>query len=222
METALLELSGKPVIVNVGGNIISPPREIGLLVGMATMFAVTIMLLMGVMLVPTLMLEEKQTRTMDALLVSPASISQVVIGKALAGFFYILVTAAIVYLIYWTGVVSWGISALFVIGAGLFSVAVGLLFGIIFNNQQEMTGWLSFTLILISGSIFAELINLDMPDIVASLLQFLPPVALAKIFWASFSTQVQLSQVWFNFGIVLVISGLIYGYIIWRVKQLDR
>ncbi len=23
-------------------------------------------------------------------------------------------------------------------------------------------------------------------------------------------------------GVVLVISGLIYGYIIWRVKQLDR
>jgi ABC-2 type transport system permease protein len=66
------------------------------------MFAVTIMLTMGILLVPTLMLEEKQTRTMDALLVSPASISQVVIGKAIAGFFYILVTAAIVYLIYWT------------------------------------------------------------------------------------------------------------------------
>ena len=222
METALLELSGKPVIVNVDGNIISPPKEIGLLVGMITMFAVTIILLMGVMLVPNLMLEEKQTRTMDALLVSPASISQVVIGKALAGFFYILVTVAIVYLIYWTGVVHWGLSALFVIGAGLFSVAVGLMLGLIFKNQQEMTGWLNLTIVIISGSIFVVLLGLDMPAYLETLIKWLPPVALAKIFWASFSTQVQLSQVWFNFGIVLVISGLIYGYIIWRVKQLDR
>jgi ABC-2 type transport system permease protein len=222
METALFEITGKPVIVNLVGNIISPPAEIGLLVGLITMFAVTIMLTMGILLVPTLMLEEKQTRTIDALLVSPASISQVVIGKAIAGFFYILVTAAIVYLIYWTGVVHWGLSAMFIIGAGLFSVAVGLLFGIIFNNQGEMTGWVSFTMVLISGSMFVVLINLEVPAFVDTLLQWLPPVALAKIFWASFSTQVPLNQVRLNFGIVLVISGLIYGYIIWRIKQLDR
>jgi ABC-2 type transport system permease protein len=221
-ESALLEVTGQPLIVNLEGHIISPPAEIGLLGGLITIFAVTIILLMGVMLVPNLMVEEKQTRTMDALLVSPASISQVVIGKAIAGFFYILVTAAIVYLIYWTGVVNWGLTALFVIGAGLFSVAVGLLFGIIFKNQQEMTGWLSLTIVIITGSIFVVLIDLDMPVYLDTLIKWLPPVALAKIFWASFSTQAQLSQVWLNFAIILVSSGLIYGYIIWRVKQLDH
>ena len=177
---------------------------------------------MGVILVPSLMLEEKQTRTIDALLVSPAGISQVVLGKAIAGFFYILVTAAIVYLVYWTGVVHWGLAVIFVVGAGLFSVAVGLLFGIMFDNLSEMTGWMSFTLILISGSIFIILIDLELPTLVGNIIQWLPPVALAKIFWASFSTQVPLAQVWTNFGLVLVISGLIYGYVIWRVKQLDR
>lgn len=222
MEIALLELTGKDMDVIIEGNIITPPKEIGLLVGLITMFAVTIILNMGLILVPTLMLEEKQTHTMDALLVSPASISQVVMGKALAGFFYILVTAAIIYLIYWTGVVHWGISGLFIIGAGLFSVAVGLLFGIIFNNQQDMTGWLSFAMILISGSIFVELINLEVPSLIELILQWLPPVALAKIFWASFSTQVQQYQVWINFVITLIVSGLIYGYIIWRIKLLDR
>ncbi|MBE9475460.1 MAG: ABC transporter permease, partial [Chloroflexi bacterium] len=172
IESALLEVTGQPFIINLAGNIISPPPEIGLFGGLITMFAVTIILLMGVMLVPNLLLEEKQNRTMDALLVSPASISQVVIGKAIAGFFYILVTAAIVYLIYWTGVVSWGISALFVIGAGLFSVAVGLLFGIIFNSQQEMTGWLSLTIVIITGSIFVVLIGLDMPAYLETLIKW--------------------------------------------------
>jgi ABC-2 type transport system permease protein len=222
METALLELTGKPIVVIIDGNIISPPKEIGLLVGLVTMFAVTIILTIGVILVPTLLLEEKQSRTLDALLVSPANISQIVIGKAIAGFFYIFVTAVIIYLIYWTGVVHWGITGLFVIGAGLFSVAVGLLFGILFNNQQEMTGWLSFIMILISGSIFIELINLEVSNLIEVLLQWLPPVALAKLFWASFSTQVQFSQVWINFAITLFVSSLLYGYIIWRIKQLDR
>ena len=39
----------------------------------------------ALVLVPYLMLEEKQTRPMDTLLVSPATAGQVVLGKALAG-----------------------------------------------------------------------------------------------------------------------------------------
>ena len=44
---------------------------------------VSLIMIMGLMLVPSLLLEEKQTKTMDALLISPANIAQVVIGKAL-------------------------------------------------------------------------------------------------------------------------------------------
>ncbi len=221
-ESAFLVVTGQPIIVNLEGHIISPPTEIGLLGGIITVFAVTIVLLMGVILVPTLMLEEKQTRTMEALLVSPASINQVVIGKAIAGFFYILVTAAIVYIIYWTGVVNWGLTLLFVLGSGLFSVGLGLLLGLIFKNQQEMTGWLSLTIVVISGSIFVVLIGLEMPAWLDTLIHWLPSVALAKIFWASFSTQAQIAQVLRNLGIVLVTSGILYGFVIWQVRRLDR
>jgi ABC-2 type transport system permease protein len=221
-ESAFLDLTGQPIIINLEGHIISPPAEIGLLGGIITVFSVTIIILMGVILVPTLMLEEKQTRTMDALLVSPASINQVVIGKAIAGFFYILVTATIVYAIYWTGVVNWGLTLLFVLGAGLFSVGLGLLLGLIFKNQQEMTGWLSLTIVVITGSIFVVLIGLEMPTFIETLISWVPSVALAKIFWASFSTQAHIGQILMNLGIVLVTSGILYGFVIWQVRQLDR
>jgi len=222
IEFALQELTGKPILINLEGNIITPPGDIGLLVGIMTMFAVTIILTIGIILVPSLMLEEKQNRTLDALLVSPASIGQVVAGKALAGTFYILVTTMIVYLIYWSGVYSWGITALFVIGAVLFAVSVGLIFGVVFDRQQEMTGWLSLVMVLVSGTIFVELINLDLPPILDQIMPWLPPVALAKIFWASFSSQVDYQQVWASFAVVVIISGLLFGFIIWRIRQFDR
>jgi ABC-type Na+ efflux pump permease subunit len=221
-ESAFKELTGQVIIVNLEGNIISPPAEIGLLGGIVTMFSVMIVLLMGVILVPTLMLEEKQTHTVDALLVSPAGINQVVIGKAIAGFFYILVTAIIVYTIYWTGVVHWSLTLLFVFGAGLFSVGIGLLLGLVFKNQQEMTGWLSMIILLIIGSIFAVLISLDMPNWLDTIIQWLPSVALARIFWASFSTQVLFTQILKNLSIVIVTSGILYGIITWRLRLLDR
>lgn len=222
MEESLIELTGQQVNVDIEGHIISPPVEIGLLGGILTMFAVTIILIMGIILVPSLMLEEKRTRTIEALLLSPASINQVMIGKVVAGFFYVLITAAIVYTIYWTGVVNWGLTVIFVAGAGLFSVGVGLLFGIIFESEQEMTGWMSLVLIIITASIFVVLLDLDMPAFLETAVQWLPSVALAKIFWASFSTQVKSAQIWFNLGIVAVTSSIIYGAIIWRLRGMDR
>jgi len=221
-ETALETLPFDPVEVNLDINITTPPAEIGLLVGIVTIFAVTIILTVGIILVPALMIEEKQNRTLDALLVSPASIGQVVAGKALAGCFYILVTTLIVYIVYWSGVYYWGVALLFVIGALMFAVSVGLLFGVLFDRQEEMTGWLSLSLVLISGSIFIELIDLDLPVFLERLLPWMPPVALAKIFWASFSSSVDYYLILNSLGIVLIVSGLIFGFIVYRIKQLDR
>jgi ABC-2 type transport system permease protein len=222
VEGELQELFGRLFVINLEGNIITPPREVGLLVGIVTIFAVTIILTIGINLVPTLMIEEKQNRTLDALLLSPASIWQVVAGKAIAGAFYVLVTTLIVYLAYWSGVYSWGITLFFVIGAVLFAVSVGLLLGIIFNRPQEMTGWLSLILVLITGSIFIELINLDLPPLIEQILPWLPPVALAKIFWASFSSQVDIQQVLASFGAVALFSGALFVIIYWRIRQIDR
>jgi ABC-2 type transport system permease protein len=222
IEESLYELTGEQISVDIEGGIISPPSEVGLLGGLITLFAVTIIIFMGIILVPSLMIEEKRTHTMDALLLSPASINQVVIGKSLAGFTFVVITCAIVYSIYWTGVVYWGLTVLFVLGVGLFSVGVGLLFGIIFRSEQEMTGWMSLVLIIITASILVVLLDLEMPSFLETLIQWLPPVALAKIFWASFSTQVELPQVWFNLGVIAISSMIIYAVIIWRLRSLDR
>jgi len=43
------------------------------------------------------MVEEKEKHTMEALLVSPASYSQIVLGKTIAGIFYCLTAAAVVW-----------------------------------------------------------------------------------------------------------------------------
>ena len=77
--------------VVIGQNIIIPQADVD---GMQTNVAYLMIYFVfstALMLIPYLMLEEKQTKTLDALLTSPASPGQVVLGKALAGFFYILV-----------------------------------------------------------------------------------------------------------------------------------
>jgi len=79
------ELLGQPVRVEIKENFIIPTPGVETSgVYFHILFAT---FFVTINLVPALMMEEKRTKTLDALLVSPASDGQVVMGKALAGLF---------------------------------------------------------------------------------------------------------------------------------------
>jgi len=187
-----------------------------------TITIMTMMLTIGISLVPFLLFEEKQTKTLDALLVSPAGISQVIIGKALAGFFYVLVTAGIVFAIYWTGVVNWGLASLFVLSIGLFSVALGLVLGSFFERQQEVTGLITLLLVLFIGAMLISMLDLQVPKLIEAIVPIIPSVALGELFSAAFSADPPLVKTIWNLITVLVISFLLYIMVIWKIRRLDR
>jgi ABC-type Na+ efflux pump permease subunit len=92
---------------------------LGIPAGFGLVF-VTIMI--GVILVPHLMLEEKQNRTLEVLAVSPASAGQIVTAKALAGLFYCYLGGIIALLVNRMLVVHWGLAILTVLLGSLFTV----------------------------------------------------------------------------------------------------
>ena len=143
---------------------------------------------------------------MQALLVSPASIGHVVVGKALAGSFYILVTAVMIFAISWADVIHWDMVVLFVIGGGIFSVAVGLMLGSFYEKQQDMVGWMTALLLLLVGAILVKMLGMELPALVESILPWVPSVALAEICRAAFSETVPVTRVLTDLGIVLTVS----------------
>ncbi|MCP4284138.1 MAG: ABC transporter permease [Gammaproteobacteria bacterium] len=216
------ELMGQPVGINLEGNTVYPPSDSGLWLLMITITPVTVILMMGISLVPTLLFEEKQTKTMSALLVSPASISQVVVGKALAGLFYVIVSAGVVFVINWAGVVHWEVALLFVLGIGVFGVGVGLVLGSFFERQQDVTGLTMLLLVVFIGALFVDMLGLDIPVVVQAMLPWVPSVALAKIIRFVFLESTPWVQVWTNLGSVLGISILLYGVVIWKIRREDQ
>jgi ABC-2 type transport system permease protein len=222
LEEQLSKALGRSVSIHVEGNIVYPPSDAGLLPSIPTVNSVVILLVMGIIHIPNLLFEEKQTKTMQALLVSPASISQVVISKALAGLFYILVTAAVIFAISWVDVIHWSIVLQFVIAGGIFSVAVGLVLGSFFDKQQDVAGWVTVLMVVFIGAIFVKMIGLELPAILESILPWLPPVALAEICRAAFAEDVSMSQAALNLGIVLAASLPLYALVIWKVRRSDR
>jgi ABC-2 type transport system permease protein len=216
------ELVDHPVSINIKGNMVYPPADSGLWLFMVTITPVIVILIMGIQLVPTLLFEEKQTKTMEALLVSPASISQVVIGKALAGLFYVTVAAGVVFAINWAGVVHWEVVLLFVLGIGVVSVGVGLVLGSFFERQQDVVGWTMLLLVVFIGALFVDMLNMDIPALVQGILPWVPSVALAEMLRFVFLEDVSWGETLADLGGMLGVSILLYALVIWRVRRSDR
>jgi ABC-2 type transport system permease protein len=210
------------VTIQLEGNFVYPPTEGVLLLSLSTVNAVLLIMMMGIFLVPSLLVEEKETRTMQALLVSPASISQVVMGKTLAGWFYIVVTGAVIFAISWAEVTHWEMAVLFVMAGGFFSVAVGLVLGSVFDKHQDMVGWMMALLLILVGTILVKSLGVELPALFRSLLPWIPSVALAEILRAAFSQTVDLTQVLTSLGIIIAISLPLYAFVIWKIRRSDR
>ncbi len=221
-ERQFMDLLGQPVKLNFEGNIAYPSRDTALLLGIAIITSVTLILVFGIQLVPNLLFEEKQTKTMEALLVSPATIRQVVVGKALAGLFYMLVVAGVVFVFYYSAVVHWGVALLAMIGCGAFGVAVGLVLGSFFERQQEVIGLTMLLILIFIGAMFVYMVNVQVPSFVEAIIPWVPSVTLAKIIFASFLENVQWTEIFRDLGSVLAFSALLYALVIWKVRRSDR
>jgi ABC-2 type transport system permease protein len=221
-EDQVEELLGQPVQINFAGNFVYPPYGSALMLGILTITIITLILMIGITVVPFLLIEEKQTKTMEAMLVSPVSITQIVTGKALAGFFYVLVTAAVVFAIYWSGVVHWGLAILFVIGAGLLSVAAGLILGSFFERQQEIGGWIMVLLVFFIAAMFVKMLDIQLPAVFQTIIPLVPSVALGEVFVAVFSVGTPIAQTIWNLVSVLTISLILYVIVILKIRRHDK
>jgi ABC-2 type transport system permease protein len=99
-ERKLGELIGIPVEIDLDNPAVYPGPDTDGQPFMISLSLVVAVITIGAFLVPYLIVEEKEKHTIEALMVSPASYSQVVAGKAIAGLFYCLVAAAVVFAIY--------------------------------------------------------------------------------------------------------------------------
>jgi len=222
-EQQLSELAGQPLRINVEGNIVYPqPNSDGGPFMVSISLVIAIVTICGIV-VPYSMIEEKETHTMDVLLVSPASTSQVVVGKALAGLVYGLAAAGTVLAFNQAMVVHWGVAILAAICGTLFAVAVGLLMGSLFDNPGSMNLWFGVIVVFLMMPVFFTVVKVpSWPEIVTTIMSWIPTVALARVFGVSFSGSAALGLVLPDLGIVVGSAALVLALVVWKVRQADR
>lgn len=221
VEAQLAELTGQTVRID--------PLQIithqigwggpGLLTALGTVLALT---MMGTLTVTHLILEEKNTKTMEALNVSPASAWQIVAGKAVAGVVYCLVACAAVFALNVAVILNWVLLIAATLCGACFTVALGLLLGSIFETRQQMTLWGLLLMNILLLPVFLKIMTDIMPKALLVTFDFLPTVALSEAIQLSFANRAPIEQVAANIGTVLAGAVILLLGVVWKMQRVDR
>jgi ABC-type Na+ efflux pump permease subunit len=98
--------------------------------------------------------KEKEKRTIDFLLTSPAKLMEVIAGKALTGVVYSALIAAVLLALNRQMIGNWPLTMLTILFGLLLVVAIGLLMGSVFQTIMQVNTWASLALLVLIAPSF--------------------------------------------------------------------
>jgi ABC-2 type transport system permease protein len=221
LERQIEDLIGYPIQIIIQESVYPGPDSMRSLRMIAVTLVLTIILIVT-LTVPHLMFEEKQTKTIDALLVSPATIGQVVMGKALAGLFYCSAAIVAILIFSWAFVVNWALAAVAVLSCTLLAIGLGLLLGTLFENRQQMMTSALIAGQFLLGPVFLTAIDPILPETLRIALYWIPTASLTLLFRYAFSSGATAAQILSHFLVVLATIALIFGFVVWKIRRAKR
>lgn len=222
VEADLSNQLGQPVTLNLQGNDVYFNPDEFFFVFSATIALLFITVMVGISLIPNLMIEEKQARTLDALMVSPASAVHVVAGKAIAGLFYCLVGSAVVLVVFRYLIVQWELAILAAVSGTLFMVPIGLLLGSYAStrSQLQLTAWFAVIPLLLPVILVA--LEGLVPTGAIAVMNWIPTVLVAKLFRLSLTPNAAFVHYGAGLAVIIASALALYALVVWVVRRRDR
>ena len=169
----------------------------------------------GAMVVPLLLVEEKEKRTLDFLLSSPASLKEIVAGKALTGVAYTMLIAGLLLIVNRKSVGNWPMTTLSIVFGLLFVVAVGVFMGSLFNNTMQVNTWASFVLILLMAPSFP---SLGLTAWLDTAMRVIPTYYLTEALKLSLAGQAP-PRIWGYLAVVLGCTVVAFFAAVWALRR---
>lgn len=218
---ALTEILGQPVNVVIDDNFLIPQATANGQHTNITYLLVYFVFITALLIIPHLVLEEKQTRTLDALIVSPASHGQIILGKALAGFFYILVIGGLALVLFSPYIVNWGLALVAFLGYALMALGLGLLVSSFVKSMKHIGAWMIvMTFLLVIPPLFYTSPNLKAG--IRIVFTWIPTSALARLLRFACSTGYTGEQILLDLVVVILSIGIIFSLVTWKMRRSDR
>lgn len=171
--------------------------------------------MVGAMVVPLLLVEEKEKRTLDFLLASPASLKEIVAGKALTGMAYTVLIAALLLTINRQLVGNWLLMSITIVLGMFFVVAVGLFMGSLLNNTMQVNTWASSVLILLLAPSFPVL---GLPGVLDTAMRVVPTYYLTEALKMSMAGNAS-SRIWIHLAVVLGCTVVAFFAAAWALRR---
>jgi len=219
VEDELQLVLGRDDPIRVQPNAVyAEPETLGIGFLAAIVFIIAITML-GILMTPNLIMAETSEKTIEVLLVSPATGVHVAVGKALAALFYVMVCCGIACAFYAFLIVHWGLLILTSLLLALFMVAIGLFLGAFLENHQQliMLSWLFFFPLLVP--IFLVGLEPLVPPALFSIIQWVPTVAMSRVFRLSFAHSFQFQDLWIPYSLTLGLTVIVLLVVSWKLQR---
>jgi len=169
----------------------------------------------GALVVPLLLVEEKEKRTLDFLLTSPASLTEIIAGKALTGVVYSFLIAGILLAVNYKLIGNWPLTLLTVLVGGLFVVAIGLFMGALFENTMQVNTWASGVLFVLLAPSFP---SLRLPVMLERALHLIPTHYFVEALRLSLAGTPS-ARFWGYISVVLASTVVAFAAAIWALRR---
>ena len=172
----------------------------------------------GALVVPLLLVEEKEKRTLDFLLTSPASLSEIIAGKALTGVVYSILIAGLLLGLNHKLIGNWPLTLLTVLLGILLVVAIGLLMGSLCQNVMQVNTWAGLILFVLMAPSYP---SLRLPVVVERALQLLPTHYFVEALKLSLAGTLS-TRLWVHLAVLLASTVLAFAAAIWGLRLGQR
>src|ERR1044072_2682666 len=169
----------------------------------------------GAFVVPLLIVEEKEKRTLDFLLSSPASLNGIIAGKALTGAVYTVLIAGLLVGINRQHIQSWPLTLLTMLVGLVFVVGVGLVIGSLLKNTMQVNTWASIVLIVLMAPSFPSIGITGWFD---KVMRVIPTYSLSEALKLSMAGTVS-SQLWIYLAVLLGCTVIVFFAAAWALHR---
>ncbi|HKR61833.1 MAG TPA: ABC transporter permease, partial [Pyrinomonadaceae bacterium] len=168
----------------------------------------------GALVVPLLLVEEKEKRTLDFLLTSPASLREIITAKAVTGVVYSLLIAAVLLGINYKLVGNWPLTVLTVVFGLVLVVVIGVLMGSLFQNTMQVNTWAGLVVLVIMAPSFPSLGS----GALDTVMRFVPTYYFNEALKLSLAG-ISSARIWGHMAIMLACTVLAFFAAIWALPR---
>lgn len=222
-EEQLGQATWSTVQIDLTGHELYPPADAGGQISINITTLIIAVTAIGVALVPMLLVEEKESHTLEAVLISPAKFNQVIIGKALVGLIYCLIAAGVVIIFNRHRIVHWDIVLLASLLTAAFAVAMGILVGVLSDNPTSAAFWAGPLITVMLAPLIVQFFAYEnWSSWIQILLAWMPGTLMLNLYRLSTAGEHLFLPFLSSAAALGAMAGVLFLLAGWRVQRLNR